>query len=302
MVDNEFQARSKEEGAQAQKMARQVLQGAGFHVTGANVKLPDCGITMNLVATDKQSGEWLFDVSGAFTSTRDGLIRTDTMWKTLGRANVLHQIGKSRRLVFLTTNLPPRDSVGDKSLHLASATFFDAIEMLTKEGKERLRRYGAGGDQLPVPGFRSAQSVYADIALPRKFGAMFVIPVAKIGPIPGLNLRIQQRPFHLKIILPSVDQDDQPIPVEKRSVAAAKIKSELSGFAGGCTAQQGQGSWLHPVTGVMDEDVSMIESYSDVAFDLSVVGRMIETILTGMNQHTAAVVMDDVMYLFSTDV
>ena len=92
---------------------------------------------VNFIAVDDAGKEWYFDVSGAFTSKRAGLIRTDTMWKTLGRANVLHQAG-IERLVLLTTNLPKADSSGHCALTAASQTFFDAIEMLTSEGKARL--------------------------------------------------------------------------------------------------------------------------------------------------------------------
>ena len=47
------------------------------------------GVTINFIAKDADDVEWYFDVSGAFTSTRGGLLRTDTVWKTLGRAHVL---------------------------------------------------------------------------------------------------------------------------------------------------------------------------------------------------------------------
>jgi len=301
VIATPFQARSGEEGAQAQQMAIKVLRGAGFNIVARNKKVSECGITMNVVAQDKGGEDWLFDVSGAFTSQTAGLIRTDTMWKTLGRANVLHQLKMSSRLIFLTTNLPSRGSVGYKALRIASATFFDAIEMLPKEGKERLQRYAEGGRQRPFPGFRSAREIFRDVALPVTHGASLAIPLDTIGPIPGLRLRAAGMPFHIKVVLPSVTHDDRPIQSSVRDTAVETVKSALSDAAGGCTTHDGKGSWHHPITGVQDEDVSVIESYSQSPFDPDVIGQMVQTILTTLEQHTAAVVLNDVMYHYSVD-
>ena len=38
---------------------------------------------MSFRATDADGAVWLFDVSGAFSSTRPGLKRMDVLWKTL---------------------------------------------------------------------------------------------------------------------------------------------------------------------------------------------------------------------------
>jgi hypothetical protein len=301
MVKSEFQSRSRREGAQAQEMAAQVLTGAGFDVVARNQRRVDCGITINVVANDAVGGEWLFDVSGAFTSQAAGLIRPDTMWKTLGRANVLHQLGASDRLVFLTTNLPQRGSVGDRALRHAAPTFFDAIELLPKEGKERLRQYALGRAQLPLPGFRSADQIFSGVSLSATHGARLAVPVSSLGPIPGVKANVVGLPHHIKVFLPSLDHEDQPIDAAIRRAAVARVKSVLSEATGGCTTQAGQGSWLHPVTGIMDEAVSIIESYSDSPVDPSLLGAMISTILDDMAQHTAAVVMNDVMYHFTAD-
>jgi hypothetical protein len=282
-------------------MAAQVLTGAGFKITGTNRPQSECGIVINLVATDRVGDEWLFDVSGAFTSSLAGLIRTDTMWKTLGRANVLHQLGLSERLVFLTTNLPLRGSVGDRALRLAAATFFDAVEVLPKEGKERLRRYAEGGVQRPLPGFRTAEQIFSGVSLEKTYGATLAVPVASLGPIPGVKATAVGLPHHIKIFLPSLDRNDQLIEPSVRKAAVVKVKSVLSDATGGCTTHDGKGSWLHPVTGIMDEAVSVIESYSDSPVDPVLLGSMISTILGDLEQHTAAVVMNDVMYHFTAD-
>ena len=86
-------------------------------------------------------------MSGAFTSTRGGLLRTDTVWKTLGRAHVLRDAAHAGPLVFLTSHLPRKGSEGYVALKKVyeQGGFFDAIEMRSAEGYERLRKYAAGG-------------------------------------------------------------------------------------------------------------------------------------------------------------
>jgi len=99
---------------------------------------------INFIATDAAEVEWYFDVSGAFTSTRGGLLRTDTVWKSLGRAQALARAGKSP-IVFLTSHLPKKGSEGDVALRAADDIVFDLIEMRSSAGYEKLRKYAAGG-------------------------------------------------------------------------------------------------------------------------------------------------------------
>ena len=65
-------------------------------------------------------------------------------------------------IVFLTTHLPRRPSEGDTALRAAGPdAFFDAVEMLSDEGRERLERYAQGGHtDEPLFGFWTA----ADLA------------------------------------------------------------------------------------------------------------------------------------------
>lgn len=113
MNSSGFQRRATEEGRAVQDIAKMVLRGSGFAITSENERHQEVGAVLNFVAEDQQGGRWHFDVSGAFTSARAGLIRTDTMWKTLGRANVLSGIGISN-LILLTTNLPTSGSTATK--------------------------------------------------------------------------------------------------------------------------------------------------------------------------------------------
>ena len=57
--------------------------------------------------------------------------------------------------MFLTSHLPKPKSDGDKALRRAGLdAFFDAIEMLSDVGQERLHRYAQGGHRAqPLAGF-----------------------------------------------------------------------------------------------------------------------------------------------------
>ncbi|MCU1353260.1 MAG: modification methylase [Acidimicrobiales bacterium] len=162
-LGDDFQARARVEGKAAQGLAEQVLTEAGFTITGHNVRLRGLGLTMNFRAIDAEHPdprEWLFDVSGAFSSPRGGFRRTDTIWKSLGRAHVIaNQTAYAGvPLVFLTTHLPVPGSDGERALLAAGPNaFFDAVAMQTAEGFRRLRHYASGGfgggQRAPLPGF-----------------------------------------------------------------------------------------------------------------------------------------------------
>ena len=150
----DFQSRASREGKAAQEVAKQVLEHAKFDVTHRNSKIPRTGVVMNFIADDEKGNSWYFDVSGAFTTTRGGLLRTDTVWKTLGRANVLARKMPNQRLVFLTSHLPKPGSEGDVALRAAGkGAFFDAVEMLSPDGIARLTAYATGTYDRPLPGF-----------------------------------------------------------------------------------------------------------------------------------------------------
>ena len=69
---------------------------------------------------------------------------------------MLRQAGRDLGpVVFLTSHLPKPKSDGDKALRKAGIDgFFDAIEMLSHSGQERLTRYAQGRHHgEPLPGF-----------------------------------------------------------------------------------------------------------------------------------------------------
>ena len=158
--DDDFQARATREGKAAQDIAERVLEDAGFTIVGRNARMRGLGLAVNFVASDADEMPWYFDVSGAFTTTRGGLVKTDTVWKCLGRAHVLANKRKAP-VVFLTSHLPRRGSEGDVALRAAGmSAFFDAMEMLSDEGRSRLETYAEGGHHdVPVAGFWTEEDV-----------------------------------------------------------------------------------------------------------------------------------------------
>jgi site-specific DNA-methyltransferase (adenine-specific) len=156
-LDNEesasgFQARAVREGQKAQEIARAVLLDCGFEDLEEDCRIGS-GVEVNFSARDQAGTKWYFDVSGAFTSARAGLRRTDTVWKALGKASIakLENDDKLPRLILLTTNLPPRGSAGGLALRKArGSVIWDVLELLDGNSQARLREYAAGGTREPI--------------------------------------------------------------------------------------------------------------------------------------------------------
>jgi len=153
-TDDDFQRRAVQEGRKAQDFARELLEHAGFRAIRNRVKTA-CGVEINFVAEDAQGQVWHFDVSGAFSSSRPGLRRTDTLWKAIGKAAVLdadHPASKpdaAPRLVLLTTDLPARNSAGAKALAAVTGDgrpIYDVVEMLNEADQDRLRLFAGDPD------------------------------------------------------------------------------------------------------------------------------------------------------------
>ncbi|MDQ6909593.1 MAG: site-specific DNA-methyltransferase [Actinomycetota bacterium] len=144
----DFQARAVREGRKAKELALLVLQKCGFTDLNTDVGYPDLGVEVNFIARDATGADWAFDVSGGFTSSRAGLKRTDTLWKALGKAAVLHEARRGVPLVLLTTDAPTKGSAGDAALRVVlgpGRAIYDVVELLSADGQERLQRYARDG-------------------------------------------------------------------------------------------------------------------------------------------------------------
>ena len=155
----DFQRRAGIDGNRAQALAEQLLQHCGFADGLQNKRKYKCGVEVNFVGT-AAGHEWLFDVSGAFSSSRPGLQRTDTLWKALGKAAVLRadlpvEESKPFRLVLLTTDVPAPGSAGGRALKAAQrdGLIWDVLVLKDPQTVARLLQYASGdpdwADDLP---------------------------------------------------------------------------------------------------------------------------------------------------------
>jgi site-specific DNA-methyltransferase (adenine-specific) len=154
-------SRAANDGKTAQRLASGVLEDAGFTIVETNKRFRKTAVTVDFVATDGEGDRWFFDVPGSYTTHRGGLLRSDVVWRTLGRAYAVKRARGEVPLVLLTSHLPRRPSEGDTALRAAGPdAFFDAIDLLSADSLERLRVYAKGGStQRPLPGFWTAKDL-----------------------------------------------------------------------------------------------------------------------------------------------
>ncbi len=133
------------EGRQAKYLAQVLLEQSGFTDLRTDVKFRKLGIELGLVATDQGGQDWAFDVSGGLTTSRAGLKQTDSLWRSLGKAGVLHASEHALPLVLLTTDKPARRSPGDLALKAVvgpELPIQDVIDLLDPADQARLAGYG----------------------------------------------------------------------------------------------------------------------------------------------------------------
>jgi DNA modification methylase len=164
IVDHDaIEDRAVRHGEKARELARYAVEAGGFTEIERNVVFADLGVDISMRATDVRGNLWLFDLSGAFSSTRPGLKKTDALWKALGKASVLHQArldDPGRRdlgpLVLLSTDQPSEKSPGGKSLRAVlgddlTSPVHDVVELFDSDGMDRLRRYARGDRRRTRP-------------------------------------------------------------------------------------------------------------------------------------------------------
>ena len=144
-----FQRRATRDGTRAQAIAKALLRQCGF-LDGLEEKVKlRCGVEVNFRGTSAGK-EWLFDVSGAFTSNRPGLQRTDTLWKALGKAAVVRtefpDPDRPARLILLTTDVPSPGSAGGRALRAAQrdGLVWDVLLLDDADTVAKLLHYASG--------------------------------------------------------------------------------------------------------------------------------------------------------------
>ncbi len=148
-----------EDGPAARRLAERVLAEAGFTIVDRRRRLRGTGVAVDLVVSDATGREWCVDVAGAFTAHRGGLQRSETVWRTLGRAAAVQRARGDTPLLVLSTHLPKRASEGDRALRAAGpGVVTDVVDMRADAARERLVAYAAGAS-APAPGFWTADDL-----------------------------------------------------------------------------------------------------------------------------------------------
>ena len=136
-----FEVRGVRDGLAAKDLAKTAIEDAGFTAVTENVTLPG-GIELRFTAVAPDGTTWHFDVAGGFTLSRPGLRRSETMYKAIAKAAVLHQTHAEHPFVLLTTDLPPEGSPGRAALDAVVGPrrpIRDLVVLTSREDLERLR-------------------------------------------------------------------------------------------------------------------------------------------------------------------
>ncbi|MGP0030405.1 MAG: DNA-methyltransferase [Acidimicrobiales bacterium] len=143
----------EEAGASAGTLARRALDAAGFVDVRPNRRLRGLGLMISFTAKDAAGTTWHFEVAGPNSSFRAGMSKTDTVWRTLGRAHVMAR-NDVKPVVILTPQLPRPGSEGDRALRATGPDgFFDAIDLFSAAARQRLAAYAGSGPPRPLAGF-----------------------------------------------------------------------------------------------------------------------------------------------------
>ena len=99
----------------AKDRAQEAIAYAGYTEVRSDVRLPGA-VDVSFAAVDRTGRSTLFDLCGAFSSTRGGLKRADVLWRAIGKASVIHQRDPQALVVLLTTDRPAPGSAGAQAL------------------------------------------------------------------------------------------------------------------------------------------------------------------------------------------
>jgi site-specific DNA-methyltransferase (adenine-specific) len=147
------QERHGDEGTAAMTLAQQAIEAAGFRDVRPNRRLRGLGMAVSYTAVGAAGRTWYFDVAGTNSSYRGGMSKSETVWRTLGRAHVM-AAGDLGPLVVLTTQLPREGTEADRALRAPGpGGIFDVVDLLSADGAGRLRAYAKSRGGAPLPGF-----------------------------------------------------------------------------------------------------------------------------------------------------
>ncbi len=111
----DLQVRALREGRSANRMARLLIQEAGFRDIKRDVLCVN-HTKVSYTARDPRGALWRFDISGMFTQVgQQGLESNAVLWRTIGKATMLH-LTDPAPLVILTTARPAPGTPGDEAV------------------------------------------------------------------------------------------------------------------------------------------------------------------------------------------
>jgi DNA modification methylase len=141
------------DGTSAAGLARAALEAAGFTDVRPNRRLRGLGLAVDFTGSDAAGRTWHFDVAGPNSAYRGGMVRSETVWRALGRAHVLSARGVAP-FVLLTTQLPRPGTEADRALRAPGpGGIFDAVDLLSDDARTRLASYATGRYGAPLTGF-----------------------------------------------------------------------------------------------------------------------------------------------------
>ena len=130
-------------GLRIAAVAIAVLEEAGFKVTKEKVKLPP-GVTVSLLAEDRSGKTWVFDISGGFTVVPSGLSKSDTLFRSIGKAAVIAAEFANPPLILLTSDLPTSKAGKSAIESIKGTTIVEALDLLDPAAHARLEELAKG--------------------------------------------------------------------------------------------------------------------------------------------------------------
>jgi DNA modification methylase len=134
-----------EAGRSAKDLAHLALEAAGFDEIDEHARFLG-GVDVAFEVVDDAGARILVDVAGGFTNNRGGLGRTETLWRTIAKAAILHELGAGSLLV-MTTELPAANSPAMDALLVVCGPgkpITQVIDLLAPDAVVRLRQLRNG--------------------------------------------------------------------------------------------------------------------------------------------------------------
>ncbi|CAN5491665.1 hypothetical protein BH23ACT3_BH23ACT3_11540 [soil metagenome] len=153
------------DGTSATRLAERVLHEAGFTIKKTGHRVRGSGAAVTFLVSDERGQPWHVEVAGGFVTHRGGLLRSDVVWRTIGRAAAIRGREPGIPFVVLTTELPKPRSEGDLAIRAAGPSVCsDVIDVFDPVHLARLAGYASGASLSPGPGFWSIDELAANVA------------------------------------------------------------------------------------------------------------------------------------------